>query len=1056
MPGSGGRRGGLVGLFVDRPVLSLMVGIAVLTIGLLAVTRLPLQLMPNGISADSVNLWIPIRRGMPPREVEERVVRPLEEQLRTIPGIRKISAEAGSSRAMFRIQLEKGMDPVLAGAEIRDRAQRARLEWPAEVDQYFTWREDMSAAPLAFCQIRTPERDPEWDFRIDEVVRPRLEAVDGVGRVEIWGLVDETLRILFDRDKLVEHRVDYGELLRRLARDNFTEPVGELDNGRERYLVRVDSKFRSREEIARYPIRPGLVIGDIARVEDVPSVRDSLSKVDGKFTYTAVIRLQSGVNPIQASERVKAAAAELEAEPELGGIGFVFLFDQGAMIETSLQTLLETSLQGGLLALLALFLFLRNLRLTVIVALAIPLALMIATGYLFFVGETMNIVSMAGLTLAVGMVVDNSVVVLENIRRRRGEGAALRAACVEGAREMVLPVTMATLTTVVVILPLVFMGSDQNVKATLAALGMPLSVALLGSLVVALWLLPSATCRVGTGALHPQGNLRILDAIRPIDGLLGANRVLLEPATRSAKGRALIALGCVALVATITIPGSRLTLAAGGGGSPFRRGDLAVNLQIPRGLDLSDVHDEVLRYEAHLDGLREELGITSVASRFSRTSARFDISLDPSIPKTEHAAIGQRIRRTWPRRPGIEVTLADRGAGMGGGGAAAETESKNFVLRIWGPDSEFLMAKALEVRDRLAEHPEVATIEAGGSDASEEVVVAVDRELLAERRVRPEALERTMAAGLRGQELTRFEVEGREVRLIAQYDGARNPTLLDLKETQVWSGGGAFQRLDDLSEIRFVRALDEINRIDGKTHVTLVGERAAEVPADRIAAVLREVMRSTTLPRGYSWSEESSASEVQVQLRELIDAGYLSLTLVFLLMAILFESLVLPGAILATVPFALLGAYWSLWLFHGSMDVMAGIGMLLLCGIVVNNGIVLLDCIERLRRDGVDRRTAVLEGARIRLRPIFMTATTTIVGLLPMAVFGESTEGGISYVSMSIAVSGGLTVSTVFTAIAVPVAYLFLDDLSNFGRGVLAAARRPGAQRVSSAKPQSL
>lgn len=178
-------RASLVATFVDRPVSSLMCAVALLTIGLLAVSRTPLQLMPNGISANSLNIYVPIRQDMPPREVEERVLRPFEEQLRTIPGIRKISAEGGSSRAMFRIELEQGVDPVLAGAEIRDRAQRARLEWPSEVDQYFTWREDMSSAPLAFCQIRTPERDPDWDFKIDEVVRPRLEAVDGVGRVEI-------------------------------------------------------------------------------------------------------------------------------------------------------------------------------------------------------------------------------------------------------------------------------------------------------------------------------------------------------------------------------------------------------------------------------------------------------------------------------------------------------------------------------------------------------------------------------------------------------------------------------------------------------------------------------------------------------------------------------------------------------------------------------------------------------------------------------------------------------------------------------------------------------
>ena len=1052
-------RGGLVGLFVDRPVLTLMVTIAILAIGTLAVTRMPLQLSPDGLSADSVNLYIPIRRDMPPREVEERIARPLEAQLRTIPGIKRISCECSRNRVFARIELENGMDMTLASAEIRDRTQRARLEWPAEVDQYFSWREDMSGAPLAFVRIRTPDRNADWDFKIDQIVRPKLEAVDGVGRADVWGLLDETLRIWFDRDKLIEHRLDYGEIVRRLSTDNFAKPIGEIDNGNDRYMVRVDAKFQSREEIERWPIRPGLTIGDVARVIDVPSVRDNVSKFEGKYTYTAIVRLAAGVNPVDASNNLRAATERIEQEPELAGIGFTYLFDQGAMIQTSLQTLLKTSFQGGLLAILVLWLFLRNVRLTLVVALAIPLALVMAIGWMYFTGASFNIVSMAGLTLAVGMVVDNSVVVLENIRRRRAEGAELRTACVYGTREMILPVTMATLTTVVVIAPLLFMSSDRNARAIFGALGVPLSVALLGSLLVGLLLLPSAARRVGLGVVPLTTDAAPLARYSPVRGLLAFNRFLLRPVLGRFWKRSLVAVAALALLMTTGIAWSGLSLDSGGGG-PMSRGDVTINLEVPRGMTLNDVADEVQGYESHLDALRKELKIETVASRFSRTSIRFDIGIDPSVARSEYKTISNQLKKNWPPRPGVKLTLRDSGGSMGQGSATDDKDNTRFVLRLWGPDSEFLVATALEVRDRLAHLPQVIRAELDQGEGGEEVVLKVDRDRLSDLQVRPENVERTMSAGLRGIELTRFEEADREVRLISQYDADENPTLWDLKETRIYAGAAGFRRVDDLVDISFQRSLREINRIDGKTQVSIVGDRVDSVTSQAMSSVLRDVMESTTLPRGYSWSEASPNRDLEAELEEMADAGLLSIVLILLLMGILFESIVLPASIIVTVPFSIFGAFWSLRLVHGSIDVMTFIGVVLLAGVVVNNGIVLLDCIERLRREGLERKAAILEGTRIRLRPILMTASTTVAGLLPMALFGEGGDSGISYVGMSIAVAGGLAFSTVLTAFAVPLAYVFFDDVSNWGRGILGAVLQRGvardAQLVNSAKPQSL
>jgi HAE1 family hydrophobic/amphiphilic exporter-1 len=275
--------------------------------------------------------------------------------------------------------------------------------------------------------------------------------------------------------------------------------------------------------------------------------------------------------------------------------------------------------------------------------------------------------------------------------------------------------------------------------------------------------------------------------------------------------------------------------------------------------------------------------------------------------------------------------------------------------------------------------------------------------------------------------LGRFEESDREVQLMAQFDAREKPGMLELKDTRVFSAGGALQRLSDLGSVRMQRTLPNIESIDGRVQVTIVGRRTEGVTSRDISRMLSDEMATFPLARGYSWSEESSQRKTQEELAELLRIMALSITLVFLLMGILFESVILPLSILVTIPCAIWGAMWSLALFKGTIDPMGMIGMVMLCGVVVNNGIVLLDHIVRLRREGMERMAAIREGVEVRLRPIFMTAATTFVGLLPMALFGDENEG-VSYVGLSIAVAGGLAVSTVTTALAVPLCYTFADD----------------------------
>ncbi len=1031
-------KGRIFGLLVDRPVLTLMVTLAILSVGAMALLSLPLRLFPSALVSSRINIWVPIAQAQTPPEVEEKVVKPTEELLQTIPGLREIRSFSDSSSARFWIQLDDGLDPTLASAEVRDRLQRAKRSWPEGTDRYYTWREDATEVPLAFFQMLTPERNRDWDHKIVKIVQPRLEAVEGVGRVDIWGHLEETIRVWFDREKLIAHRVDYRDLINRLASDNFTEPVGELQSTDERLLLRVDSKFRSLEEIGSYPVRTGLLLRDIARVERVPSVSNSLSRYNQSFCYSGAIRATAGANPVATSRRVRETAARLAAEPELQGLDFRYMLDQGALIEDSLRTLLKSLAQGGALALLVLFLFLRNLRATLGIAIAIPFTLLIVCGWLFFSGDTLNILTMAGMTLAVGMVVDNSVVVMENIRRLREEGVPLREACVEGAHEVGLAVTVATLTTVVVFLPMVFMSSETATRVMFGAVGIPLSVALLGSLFVALLLLPSMVRNLSRRA--PK-QLAAGAVWSPWTWLYGFNRLLLRLCLRHRYWLLLGVVVYVVLLGARVLPAPVPSLDLDNRGSGlFRRGDITVNLDMPRGMTLGDVVREVRSYEQHILAHKADWQVENISVRLGRTYARFDIQIPTEIRLRDVPALANKIRKEWPRRPGVKMVLHNVGGEQDS--SASEKNARNFVVLLRGPDSQHLMELAIKVQQRLLRLPEIEELEISMAENNKEVVVEIDPDRMQELGVLPEVLLGTISAGLQGREISRFEEKGRELRLIAEFDAEHNPTLNDLKNTRVWSSRQSVQSIDDMARVRFRKALGSIARRDGKTTVTLVGRRSVDVGPRAFSKILHGNMRRFPMSDGYSWQEDSASRETERQMEELRDAGTLSVILIFLLMAILFESIILPGSILVTIVIASLGALWSLKLFYGAIDPMAITGLILLSGVVVNNGIVLLDCIQRFRHSGLDRQEAIFAGMRVRLRPIFMTAATTIVGLMPMAVFGEETGGGISYVSMSIAVAGGLFLCTIFTAPAVALVYTYLDDLSRWQMGIWPRTRQ--------------
>ena len=1143
---------GLFALTVGRPIALMVLFATLIVAGIIGYARIPLQLLPDDFSAAELNIFI-VHPDSSAEENEEQIARVIEEQLRTMTGIEEVYSNSSDGSVYLRIEFNGDQDMDLARAEVRDRLERARPLLPTTAENPSMWTESASTLPISFFGILVRGEESERDYLMEKVIIPRLEAVQGVGKVDMWGVLQDSVRILLDEDAVAAAGLDIGALIRRLATDNFALPMGEINDGGRQVLLRTDMRFKSIEEIANYPIGDGIVISDLGEVRRAKSVSNSLSRIDGGFAYYGMATKDSQSNVVEVCQAWVQTLEDLEHDPRLEGkMSSIVFFNQGDMIEGALGQLRETAAWGGLLALVVLFVFLRRIRMTLCVAISIPVSVLLALLWEYAWGGSFNILTMTGITLAIGMLVDNAVVVVENISREKNEGRSGIAAAVVGTRQIALAVTLATLTTVVVFMPIIFLGSDGQIRTIFAGIGIPFSVALLASLVVAVVFLPVVTARILGGrplSLERKGSglaaltrlpvravalvaggvrwcifhslvlmhrlerfaLAILTPIRvplallalalaawhvprlletfsvadrlgefgqpvgiaadarqtPIFAIFGVlvliavgiallglprwrKRSLLPPPTpprqfvpRSASlvdmavdmnhtlltwtlqhrlGASLLAF--IAFL-SVLIPMSTVELTpfgqdAGGNSVEFRA---EYNASLP----LGEAVDEAVPYEEFLESKREEWAFDHWSSRIENEEVRYTIYWDEILPEEKVAALENELREEAPRISGHTLKFYD-------GEAAGETSREFAFFSIQGPDVQDLDRLGLEAVKILESVPGILEVTTSLQNAPDQISVQVDRDLAQGFEVTAETIQQSISWVLRGFPLPRFQEGGRDVPFLIEYDAEEIAGLPTLRDLSVFTPTGGSVPLSSFAKLGYEKASRSITRRNGKITFTLTAK--VEDPL-RIVPITRAgeeaLIAGLDLPRGFSIGSENSAiARQQKESSQLLSAMLLGVVLVFLLMAILFESVLLPFSVLFTVPFAIVGAWWTLLITGIPMDSIGWIGMIILAGVVVNNGIVLVDRIHTLRATThLERGRAVLQGCAQRVRPVLMTALTTVCGLFPMIIAPPPPGGSIDYRALATIVAGGLIASTVFTLWVVPLAYTVLDDLSH-------------------------
>jgi len=987
---------------LTRPVGVLVASVALAAMGVLSFVGIPLQLLPDGFEQRFLTVRTALM-DVSAEEAERQVAIPVEEALATVAGIESISSRSDRREVRVTVELRKDADPSTVERDVRDRMARVQADLPADVDRLRVRREGANDRPiLFFACIADVDRLPLSDF-MEERLQPRLEAVDGVARAQSWGLLTRTVRIWLDQEEVARRRLDLRRLLERLRGDNLASDLGDVRAGEKKAFVRATMDFDTLEEIRAFPVEEGLTLGEIARVEIVPSLDEGWSRYNGNPVVVGTVYKMAGANTVETCRRVRETLEAIAKTEPLPKIRFVPFFDEGELIEKSITTLYKNSFYGGLLAVVVLYAFFRRLRMTLLVAAALPLSLTIAVTCLYLAKDSLNLATMMGLTLAVGMLVDNAIVVVEAILRRREAGELARPAATEGTAEVALAVVTSTLTTMVVVLPFIFLSEDSDARLWLASIGMPISYALLASLAVALVLVPLGSVYLRR---HDERRPSPTGQASPLPGVRGGYARVLRWALRR---RLVVAILGVLLCASSMIPFGRLGQkgAMGRGMGPVR-----IALRWPRHYTLDDADRAAKEYEAFVGGIRDELEIDGIYVRFDRHGGmamvwqKRDASIDPK-------KVEERIREGWPRIPGVWTSLE---AASGG----------KTTVTLEGEDPRALGRTLDTIEARLKLLPSVGETRRERENSLDELQVNVDPEAIERGMVSRDLIRGMVGWIVRGARLRDYQAKGRDLPLLLEMDPDQAVEVRDLGEVLVPTTAG-LRPLSSVTTLGIRRAPIAIERRDGRRVAEL--EVVGKTKDDRaFTEEVQGLLREFELPPGVRFQVSGSWQDLQESFKTLFHAMILACTLVFLLTGVLFEALLLPLAVLVAIPPALAGGVWGLYVAGKPMDELSFLGGILLIGVVVNNGIVLIDRAQQRRREGLPMRAAIVAAGGDRLRPVLMTATTTVVGLLPMAIF-KAQGDEIPYDTLATVVIGGLVVSTVVTLVLVPVAYSLFADL---------------------------
>ena len=1014
---------------VQRPVTVMMGAVTLLLFGLISLGGLSVNLLPD-LSYPTLTVRTELQ-GAAPAEIETLLTRPIEESVGTVNNVRSIDSISRTGQSDVILEFAWGTDMDMAGLDVREKLEVLQL--PLDAGRPALLRFNPATDPIVRMGLGF-EETPEVETRAlkalrrhaDEELKKAIEPVAGVAAVKISGGLEDQIQIEIDPDRMARLNIDVAELAARLAAENVNVSAGRLETGAQRYLVRTMNQFTSVDEIAGMIVaeragRP-VYLRDVADVSQGFSERKAVIRLNGREAVELAVYKEGDTNTVGVAnavvERLESVRSEL---PD--GMQLVVVENQATFIGQAIDEVVGNALLGGLLAMLVIFAFLRDWASTLIVAVCIPVSI-IATFFLMAkTGISLNIMSLGGIALATGLLVDNAIVVLENISRQRSAAAGpaqapteSRAdAAIRGGRQVAGAVLASTLTTIAVFFPLAFVEGIAGQLFADQALTVTYALAI--SLLVALTLIPMLAARLGGRAgkrleVTEQDGGRLMQAVRY------RYQLLLERALRHRF--AVLAVASVLLLGSLAFLVQQDTELV----PQLAQGRFEVTAELPPGTPLAETDRVMRRIQAAAEPMGEIDYVFGVAGSGNRIDAnpteagenisRILVSLNEVTALAEARAM-TGIRAAAEGQPGLKTRISR---------PALMSFDKPVEIQVAGYDLEALTQVADQIMTRLEESDRLVDLESSMDRGHPEVQVHFDQERIASLGMNVRQVADQLVNTVRGTVATRYSWRDRKIDILVRAGEPDRSSIADIRNLIVNPGSARPVTLEAVAEVTVAEGPAEIRRAN-QERVAVI---SANLAFGALSAAVEDVnarLSGLSIPPTMRLSVLGQNAEMQASIRSLLFALGLAIFLVYIVMASQFESLLHPFVILFSVPLAAVGVALALAITGTTLSVMVFIGMIMLSGIVVNNAIVLVDLINRLRAEGMERTRAIMQAGSQRLRPILMTTLTTALGLLPMALgLGEGAE---IRTPMAVTVIGGLLVSMALTLIVVPVVYTLLD-----------------------------
>ncbi len=1021
----------LPGFSVKRPIFTTMVTLIVVILGAVSLSRLQIDMLPN-IELPTLSIRTDYE-GASPEVMERLVTQIIEEIVATVPGVEEITSTSSEGRSRVRVSFVWGTEIDTAAIDVQGKLEDEINELPDDIVRPRIRKFDIASFPVVLLGISSNLDPVELTELIEVQIRYRFARIPGVAQVDVWGGFNREVRIELDPDRIKAAGLPLDGVLDAIRDANLDLPAGKIEQGRYEVMLRAPAEFKNLDQIRDTVIvrRDGaaITLGQIAEVKDTYEKLTRIVRVNGGRGLRVAIRKQANANTVEVSKRV---LAEIEAVNQaFPQINIVPVINQGNLIERSIANVARSVLYGGGLAIVVLLFFLRTIRSTLVISLSIPISIVATFALIFFGGFTLNLMTLGGLALGVGMMVDSSIVVLENIFRRRNEnGEAPEEASVEGAREVGPAIIASTITTLVIFLPLIFVRGVSGIL--FKELAYVIIFSLICSLTVALSLVPMLASRLLSSRRQ-----------RPKNPVLQTNRWAAAASTAFAGlEKAYLNLldwvlghRLITVLATAVVVGASLLLLPLIGSEflpPSDEGEVRINgkMEIGTRLELVDQQTRIMEQIVQPAVPEAVASVVSVGASGWRADAGSEGEIRMSlVPAAQRERSNVEIAKDLRQRldgnvPGMEIRVrAPQGQFileriLGG--------DEGLTIEIRGYDLATLDALAASVARQIADVAGITDVETSLEAGIPQQEIRVNRDKVADLGLSVRDVTELLQTAVAGSKAGEYRAGGNSYRILVQLKDAEKRALNEILNLTLTTASGEKVALRNVVTTEGSRGPILIDRKDQQRRVTVranvAGRDLGSVAAD-VQAVLNQIPR----PVGYDLMVAGNFEEQQKASRELVISLVLALVLVYMVLACQYESLRDPLVVMFSVPLAAVGVLVTLFITTTTLNVQSYIGCIMLGGIVVNNAILLVDQAGRLVRDGMPTHAALTEAGRRRLRPILMTTLTTILGLLPLAL--GIGEGSDAQAPLARAVVGGLTGSTLITLVLIPVVYsLFHTD----------------------------